>query len=114
MSNGDSPIYDRADAIARLEGDEALFAEMAKMFEAECESYCEALKTALDSGDAATLRREAHTMKSLLATFSFEDGRALALELEEMGARGDLDGARELTGRVLAAARALAKNLAES
>ena len=112
MGENESPIYNRTEAIARLEGDEALFAEMVNMFIAECETYCGAIEEALASGDAGALRREAHTMKSLLATFSFEGGRSLALELEQQSALGDLSGLDGLVAQVVAAARQLAKALA--
>lgn len=105
-------MYDRAEALSRLDGDEALFQEMAGMFVAECESYCRALADALASGEASQLRREAHTVKSLLATFSFEAGRQLALRLEQLAAGGSLDGAEGLTQEVIAAVRQLAAALA--
>jgi HPt (histidine-containing phosphotransfer) domain-containing protein len=107
MSQFDTPIYDKAQALARLDGDESLFKELMDMFVAESESYCQALEAALSSGDAANLRREAHTVKSLLATFSYEVGRELALRLEHLAAGGTLDGAEELTREVIAAVRRL-------
>lgn len=112
MSETGLPIYDRAEAIARLDGDESLFAEMANMFVAECDNYCQALGSALAAGDAPLLRREAHTVKSLLATFSFETGRVLAQQLESLAATGSLDGAEALAQQVLAATRQLAAALA--
>ena len=47
MSADETRIYDRAEAIARLDGDEGLFAEMAEMFVAECDTYCGAVEAAL-------------------------------------------------------------------
>ena len=113
MPDTGAPIHDRAEAIARLDGDEALYAEMVGMYVAECENYCRALEAALAADDAPALRREAHTMKSLLATFSFESGRLLALQLEQQAASGDLRDVAPLTAQVVAAARQLAKALAE-
>ena len=106
MGQGDT-IYNREDALARLDGDEALFDEMAAMFVAENESYCLSLSQALSSGDVALLRREAHTVKSLFATFSYEKGRALALGLEQLAAAGQLAGAPELTAGVLGEMKSL-------
>ena len=105
------PLIDKTEAIARLGGDEALFAEMAAMFAAERETYCNALEAALASADAACLCREAHTVKSLLATFSFEEGRQLALQLEMLAASGRLEGADRLTDALLSAVRELAEDL---
>lgn len=82
---------------------------MADMFIAECDAYCRGLETAL----AARMRRrcgdEAHTLKSVLATFSCETGRAfLAQQLEQQAAGGCLEGAEALSRQVIVAARALA------
>ncbi|MEI7430521.1 MAG: Hpt domain-containing protein [Betaproteobacteria bacterium] len=103
----DTPIYDKAQALARLDNDESLFTELMELFVAESESYCQALEAALNSGDAANLRREAHTVKSLLATFSYEAGRELAMRLEHLAATGTLDGAEALTAEVVVAVRKL-------
>lgn len=112
MPADETRIYDRAEAVARLDGDVSLFAEMADMFIAECDAYCRGLETAMAARDAVTLRREAHTLKSVLATFSCETGRALAQKLEHLAAGGGLDGAEALSGEVVAVARALAATLA--
>ena len=101
-------IYDRADALSRLDGDEELFASVVQIFVSEHMSYCQALEAALAASNAAELRREAHSLKSMLATFSFASGVAQALALENLAATGDLTGAVELTGRVIAATLELA------
>ena len=105
-------LYDRDDAIARLGGDAELFAAAAAMFVAESETYRAALKDALATGDAALLRREAHTVKSMLATFSYADGRSRALALEQAAAAGDLSDAAALAAAVDADIACLAKALA--
>ena len=103
--------YNRADALERLGGDESIFAEVASLFVAESDSYCRALEEALASGDIGVLQREAHTVKSMLATFSYEAGRALAEKLERLAASGSLEGAAELTGQVLEAVKWLSGTL---
>jgi HPt (histidine-containing phosphotransfer) domain-containing protein len=105
------PVFDRAEAIARLDGNEELFAEMARMFLVEHAAYAAALKDALASRDAASLRREAHTAKSLLATFSCNAGRDLALRLELLAASGNIEGAAALTAEVVASMERLAAAL---
>jgi HPt (histidine-containing phosphotransfer) domain-containing protein len=112
MSDSATTVYDKNQALERLGGDAALFAEMAGMFVAESETYCQALESALASADAAALRREAHTVKSLLATFSYEAGRQLALRLEQLAASGSLEGAAALSSEVVAAVRRLHAALA--
>jgi HPt (histidine-containing phosphotransfer) domain-containing protein len=111
-AGGARAVYDRAEALARLGGDEALFVEMAGLFAAESAGYCAALEDALATGDANALKREAHTAKSLFSTFSAEAGRELAWRLEELAASGCLDGAPALTAAVVAALGELSETLA--
>ena len=108
-----SNLYDRAEALERLDGDEELFGSLAELFVGESASYCSALEAALAAGDAAALCREAHSTKSMLATFSYEDGRVVALQLERLAAGGSLDGAPALTEQVIAAVKRLADELAK-
>ena len=104
--------YDHAEAVARLGGDEALFASVAGLFVSDSANYCRALEEALAAGDRNALRREAHTVKSMLATFSCEDGRLLAFQLEQLAASGSLEGAEALTADLVASIRQLALALA--
>lgn len=91
------PVYNRAEVIQRLGGDEELFATLVGMYVADSPGYCTALEQALAKGDAPTLRREAHTVKGLFATFSDDSGTALALQVENLAKAGDLDAAGKLT-----------------
>jgi len=111
MTFGNQPVYDRSLAIQQLNGDETLFVEIAAVFRAECEGYCTALASALASGDASELRREAHTVKSMLASFACEVGRDRALRLEQLAAEGSFDGAAGLTAELVSAMRSLAEAL---
>ena len=106
-----SDIYNHAEAVERLGGDEELFSSVAGLFVAESEGYCGALEAALASVDVAALRREAHTVKSMLATFSCETGRELAQRLEHLAASGSLEGADILTAAVIDAVRRLVEVL---
>jgi len=108
----DNQFHNRAEAIERLGGDASLYASVAEAFIASSPGYCTALEAAMQAADVATLRREAHTVKSMLATFSCEAGRALAQRLEELAATGHLDGARGLTDEVIAAIKRLVEALA--
>jgi len=106
--------YDRADALARLGGDEELLCDASQLFMAESSDYCHALQAALDAADAPTLRREAHSVKSMFATFSCEHGRSLAAQLEQLAASGQLTGATEQVADVVATIRQLAGILAQA
>jgi HPt (histidine-containing phosphotransfer) domain-containing protein len=109
----ENEYYNRADALERLGGDEALFANVVNLFVSESAGYCRALEEAMAAADAEALRREAHTVKSMLATFSCETGRELALRLEVQAASGSLEGADRLTAEVAGAVRRLAEVLAK-
>ena len=108
-----SSLYNRAEALERLDGDEELFGCLAELFVAESAGYCRALDAALVAADVAALCREAHSTKSMLATFSYEDGRAVAMQLERLAAGGSLDGAETLTVQLIAAVKRLADELAK-
>jgi len=108
-----STLYNRAEALERLDGDEDLFGNLAELFVAESTGYCDALEAALAAADAGVLRREAHTVKSMLATFSYEAGREVAMQLERLAADGSLDGAEDLTAQVVGAIKELADELAK-
>lgn len=111
MSANSNCLYNRAEALERLDGDEELFGSLAELFVAESDGYCRALDAALAAADVAALCREAHTAKSMLATFSYEAGSEAALQLERLAAGGSLEGAEALTARVVAAVRILADEL---
>ncbi len=105
---GNDVIYNRAEVIERLGGDEELFSTLANMFVADSSGYCSMLEQALAGGDPSSVRREAHTIKGLLATFSDEKGTALAAQLEAMAKDGSLEMAGEVAGELLNAVRRLA------
>lgn len=111
MLSIDEPLYDRAAAIGQLAGDESLFAAIAGVFVAECDGYCAALEAALASGNLADLRREAHTVKSMLASFACESGRALAQRLENLAASGRLDDAPGMTAELMSVMKRLSRAL---
>ena len=98
-------VFDRAQALESLGGDEELLANVASLFVDEAVSYRQALIDALAAGDAATLQREAHTVKSVLATFAYEAGRERALRLEQLAASGNLEAAKAATDEVIARGR---------
>lgn len=108
MAGSEAPLYDRNAAIAQLDGDAGLFAEIATVFVAESETYCRALEAALVSGNAVELRREAHTLKSMLATFAYETARARAQQLEHLAAAGDFAGVPARVAELTSAIRGLA------
>lgn len=83
-------------------GDAELFAEMAQMFIDESPQYSRNLLASLSASSPQALRDEAHTLKSLFATFADEDGRQLALLVEQKAKVGEIDAERgqELARRI--------------
>lgn len=88
-------VLDRESILERLGGDEDIYAMMVDMYLDDLGNNCDALSAALASGDASVLRREAHTIKGLLATFSDVSGAADAHRLEHMAQNGETTGAAE-------------------
>lgn len=76
----------------RLGNDEEIFAMMIDMYLQDVDNNCATLASALASGDAKTLQREAHTVKGLLATFADEPGTELAFALEQQIKLKGVDG----------------------
>lgn len=81
-------VFDRAEALARIGGDEALFQTLVEMFLADAPGYLLEIETAWDNADLARLNRGAHTLKGVLATFSAHPGHQVAQELE-LAAKAD-------------------------
>lgn len=102
---------DKSIILERLGGDESLFEAMADMYLQDWSGYSTQIAAARAAGDAPLLRRHAHTIKSLLATFADEDGVALALAAESRAKDGELAGLEELVVRVQDRLRLVAATL---
>ncbi|MEI7684558.1 MAG: response regulator, partial [Planctomycetota bacterium] len=89
-------ILDRAQALDRLGGDEALFAEIVGLFFEDSPKLLDELRDAVASNDALALRRAAHTLKGSMGNI----GAVAALEsvdrLETIGMNGGCDGSAAL------------------
>ena len=103
--------YDRAEAIERMGGDEALFCSLAEMFVTDSPGYRAALEAALTTQDPACVKREAHTLRGLLGTFADEAGRELAERIERLAMAGDFASVEPLARELLTVVSALAEAL---
>lgn len=74
--------FDFAAALARLSGNCALFASLARRFGKDCAALVEAAQIALQHGDRAAVAREMHTLKGLAATLGATALARQAAELE--------------------------------
>lgn len=106
-------VFNRAVMLDRLDGDEELVQTMCDLFVDEAAGYVENLERAWTGGDAETLRREAHTLKSLLATYVDDVGKAMAHTVEVHAKDGVVAGlaaeVEALKARVLLVAAVLAQ-----
>jgi HPt (histidine-containing phosphotransfer) domain-containing protein len=89
-----API-DQRRLMERLGGDEQLFVEIAKLFQEDCPNHLDAIRTAIDGGDAARLRAAAHAFKGAASSLSAVRLSAAAHVLEELAAAAKLDAVDE-------------------
>lgn len=75
--------------------DEDLLAEVAALARTEITRQLGSLNAALDAGDAAVARREAHTIKGTVATLGANAVRDAAMAAEHAARDGDLAGAKD-------------------
>jgi HPt (histidine-containing phosphotransfer) domain-containing protein len=80
-------------------GEPALLGELIDSFLEEAPPLTDTLRHALEEGDAAELRRAAHTIKSSSNDFGATTLAELCQEMELMGKAGTLDGAAELVSQ---------------
>jgi HPt (histidine-containing phosphotransfer) domain-containing protein len=78
----DIPVIDREAAIARMGGDEELYAEILDVFFEDVPQQIELLLSALQSSDRATGERQAHSLKSAAANIGAEKMRSACAEGE--------------------------------
>jgi len=85
--------FDRETALTQLDGDEALLAEIARLFLDDAPRSLAALREAIDQGDALTLQRQAHALKGSAGYLGLRSMSTAALALEVMGKNGELTAA---------------------
>ena len=86
-------LFDEADALARLDGDQELLQELAKLFLSESPEILERMRGAVECGDAQAVAVEAHSMRGSVANFGLHTVTEAALAIEKMGWEKDLRGA---------------------
>jgi CheY-like chemotaxis protein/HPt (histidine-containing phosphotransfer) domain-containing protein len=80
--------------LERLNGDRALLGELIGVFENDCPRMLDAVRQAVEAGDAAALQAAAHKLKGSVANFSAGGAVDAAARLETMG-KQRADGAPE-------------------
>jgi CheY-like chemotaxis protein/HPt (histidine-containing phosphotransfer) domain-containing protein len=94
-----SPI-DFKKAIKRAMGDKEFLKKMLEQFTMSMPVQVQALKAAIEEGNAEILQREAHTLKGSAANLSADNIAAAALRLEQMGREKDLTAGEQTFGEL--------------
>jgi signal transduction histidine kinase/DNA-binding response OmpR family regulator len=89
-------VFDRALALSRVGGDEQLLGELIEIFLRESGKWIDTIHEAIRRGDAASLRRAAHSWKGSFGYLGADHAVEVALKLELMGATCELAGAAEV------------------
>ncbi len=88
--NAQAPIFDRADVMGRLGGDEDLVREVARAVLDETPAIIEELGNCLSDGDATEAAAQAHKIKGAAGNVGATRLHALAWDMEQAGKDGDL------------------------
>jgi two-component system, sensor histidine kinase and response regulator len=96
----DHQPLDWNEALQRIGGSEDILRELADAFLGEAPRLLDAAREALEHGDAAEVRRQAHTLKGSAALFVATPTVEAALRLEKIGESGKLEEAPEALSRL--------------
>jgi PAS domain S-box-containing protein len=85
------PIFDKESFTERMMNDDEMVREIVEIFLDDIPRQIEKLKVSLETGDAVTSERLAHSIKGAAANVSAELLREVAFHIEKAGKEGDLD-----------------------
>lgn len=88
----ESLVFDQQGVMDRVDNDRELLGELVGIFSSEAPGMIEAIKSAIQSGDAAALDASAHSIKSALGNIGAMEAHALAFKLELAGKKGEFSG----------------------
>lgn len=83
------PDVDSQDLLDRIGGDREFLAELVGTFREDRTNQLEAIRSALESGDADRLTRAAHSLKGVLSNLAAQTAAARTAEIESAGKAGD-------------------------
>ena len=92
-SRGQTVVFDRDAALANLDGDEALLAELARLFQEQWPGQLETMRRLLADGDGPGLKEAAHTLRGELANFHARVAMEAARAVEDAAAAEELTAA---------------------
>ena len=90
--------FDEAELMDRLDNDVEFLAETVEMLTGDGPGLISQIQSAISAGDSETLGRVAHTLKGMISNFCATAAHQAALELEQMGKKGDLSAAPAAAG----------------
>jgi two-component system sensor histidine kinase/response regulator len=99
----DAAGYDHAAALAKVDGDEAFFGELAELFVHDCPGWLAGIEAALAAGEVAEVAQLAHTLKGAAYHFAAAPTIAAAQVLEKAAEGGDLAATRAALPELAAA-----------
>jgi CheY-like chemotaxis protein len=99
-----SAPFDRAELVARLEGDEQLAADLVRLFLDDCPARLVDIKNAVDTRDADGIRSAAHALKGAAGNLTATGLAEAAAALERIGAEVRLEAAEAGWRRIAAEA----------
>ena len=82
--------------IKSFENDQELFQELVEIFLNDSPQMLNTLRDSLQSTDAKTFKRTAHSLKGMLRNFQAESAAETAFELEQIGEQGKLEEADQI------------------
>lgn len=106
-----TPPFDRTKALRNLEESEDLLREIAEIYVTDYREDMNAMHEALATGDADTLFRIAHTLKSSMASFCAQAAFDATVALVKQAREGRLEGIGEKLAEVERRAEELATAL---
>lgn len=96
ISTADTGVWNKAETIERLGGDEDLLRELIEIFVTESPKLLVKLRDAVCSSDADGVMRGAHSIKGELSCLGAVCAANTAQKLETMGSSKEMAGAAEM------------------
>jgi PAS domain S-box-containing protein len=96
-----APLLDAARALHNADNDPELLSELIQDYLRECPSWLDELRVALAAGNADGVRHAAHKLRGALGAFAADEASAVAQQLEQSTAGGDLSQAAPLHASLL-------------
>lgn len=90
------PVLDYELALSRVGGDADLLKELGGLFLDEYPRLLAEIHDAQEKGAAEQLEHAAHSLKGSAANFGAKEAVALSAEIEQLGAKGDVESAGQM------------------